>query len=91
MIATYGFIDRLTIERTIGEGPASRQLARLEQGLDNFLIAKVAIDDAVQTMIEELSQSGRGIGYTDARLMAAARLTIETQLWTHDNRLKAVA
>lgn len=42
-------------------------------------------------MIEDISLYGRGIGYTDAHLLAAVRLTAETQLWTHDKRLKAVA
>ena len=59
--------------------------------LGNLPKAVVATDDEVQTMIEELSLSGRGIGYTDAHLLAAARLTAETQLWTRDKRLKAVA
>lgn len=51
----------------------------------------VATDDEVQAMIEGISLYGQGIGYTDAHLLAAARLTAETQLWTHDKRLKAVA
>ena len=34
---------------------------------------------------------GRGIGYVDAHLLAAARLTAGTKLWTHDRRLQAVA
>ncbi len=34
---------------------------------------------------------GRGIGYVDAHLMAAVRLTVGASLWTNDKRLKAVA
>jgi predicted nucleic acid-binding protein len=34
---------------------------------------------------------GRGIGYVDAHLLAAARLTSGTKLWTHDRRLQTVA
>jgi predicted nucleic acid-binding protein len=34
---------------------------------------------------------GRGIGYVDAHLLAAARLTVGTRLWTRDRRLQAVA
>jgi len=34
---------------------------------------------------------GCGIGYVDAHLLAAARLTSGTKLWTHDRRLRAVA
>lgn len=59
--------------------------------LRNLPQAVVATDHEVQTMIEEFSLFGRGIGYTDAHLLAAARLTTETRLWTHDKRLKAVA
>jgi len=33
----------------------------------------------------------RGIGYVDAHLLAAARLTSGTKLWTHDRRLQTVA
>ena len=32
-----------------------------------------------------------GIGYVDTHLLAAARLTAGTTLWTHDKRLHAVA
>lgn len=59
--------------------------------LRNLPQAVVATDDEVQAMIEELSLFGRGIGYTDAHLLAATRLTTEAQLWTHDKRLRAVA
>lgn len=59
--------------------------------LRNLPKAVVANDDEVQTMIEEHSLYGRGVGYTDAHLLAAARLTAETQLWTRDKRVKAVA
>jgi predicted nucleic acid-binding protein len=34
---------------------------------------------------------GRGIGYVDAHLLAAARLTAGSKLWTRDRRLQAVA
>ena len=59
--------------------------------LRNLPKTVVATDDEVQTMIEDISLYGRGVGYTDAHLLAAVRLTAETQLWTHDKRLKAVA
>jgi len=32
-----------------------------------------------------------GIGYVDAHLLAAARLTAGSKLWTRDRRLQAVA
>lgn len=59
--------------------------------LRNLPEAVVATEDEVQTMIEEQSLFGRGIGYTDAHLLAAVRLTPETHLWTRDKRLGAVA
>ena len=34
---------------------------------------------------------GRGIGYVDAHLLAATRLTAGSKLWTRDRRLHAVA
>jgi predicted nucleic acid-binding protein len=34
---------------------------------------------------------GRGIGYVDAHLLAAARLTAGSKLWTRDRRLQRVA
>jgi predicted nucleic acid-binding protein len=34
---------------------------------------------------------GRGIGYVDAHLLAAARLTVGAKLWTRDRRLQVVA
>ena len=59
--------------------------------LQNLPEAVVATDEEVQTMIEEQSLFGRGIGYTDAHLLAAMRLTPEARLWTRDKRLSAIA
>ena len=59
--------------------------------LRNLPEAVVATDDEVQTMIEEQSLFGRGIGYTDAHLLAAVRLTPEARLWTRDKRLHVMA
>ena len=59
--------------------------------LRNLPEAVVATDDEVQSMIEENSLFGRGIGYTDAHLLAATRITPEARLWTRDKRLRTVA
>ncbi len=59
--------------------------------LRNLTEAVLATDDEVQRMIEEQSLFGRGIGYTDAHLLAAVRLTPEARLWTRDKRLIAIA
>lgn len=53
--------------------------------------AAVSTDDEVQVMIERQGLHGRGIGYTDAHLLAAVRLSDGARLWTRDRRLQAVA
>jgi len=42
-------------------------------------------------LIEGQRLFGRGIGYVDAHLLAAVRLTADAKLWTVDRRLQAVA
>jgi predicted nucleic acid-binding protein len=53
--------------------------------------AVVAEDEEVFRMIDRQALFGRGIGYVDAHLLAAARLTAGSRLWTRDRRLQAVA
>jgi predicted nucleic acid-binding protein len=53
--------------------------------------ATVASDAEVLRFIDSRTLFGRGIGYVDAHLLAAARLTAGAELWTHDRRLQAVA
>ena len=45
----------------------------------------------VLLFIDREALYGRGIGYVDAHLLAAARLTAGSKLWTRDRRLQAVA
>jgi predicted nucleic acid-binding protein len=45
----------------------------------------------VLQFIDREALYGRGIGYADAHLLAAARLTAGSKLWTRDRRLQAVA
>ena len=45
----------------------------------------------VLQFIEREALYGRGIGYVDAHLLAAVRLTAGSKLWTRDRRLQAVA
>lgn len=53
---------------------------------------KVLDDDAVLTLIESRGLMGRGIGFVDAHLLGAVLAgPIDTQLWTRDKRLHAVA
>ncbi len=53
--------------------------------------AREATHDEVMTMIESRRLMGRGIGYVDAHLLAAAAITPQTRLWTRDQRLSSVA
>ena len=45
----------------------------------------------VLQFIDREALYGRGIGYVDAHLLAAARLTVGSKLWTRDRRLQRVA
>ena len=53
--------------------------------------AVVAENDHVLDFIERGALFGRGIGYVDAHLLAAVRLTPEARLWTAERRLRAAA
>lgn len=53
--------------------------------------AAVAEDEEVLRFIDREKLSGRGIGYVDAHLLAAVRLTPDAKLWTRDRRLQTVA
>jgi predicted nucleic acid-binding protein len=52
---------------------------------------QVATEEEVLGFIERHTLSGRGVGYIDVHLLAAARLTAAAALWTSDRRLHAVA
>ena len=53
--------------------------------------AIVATDQEALHFIDRHTLFGRGVGYIDIHLLAAARLTPGTTLWTRDKRLHAVA
>lgn len=53
--------------------------------------AQVASDPEVLAMIERRRLMGRGIGFVDAHMLAAAALTPFTRLWTLDKRLAKIA
>ena len=59
--------------------------------LGNLPKAAVATDDEVLLMIDQDKLYSRGIGYTDAHLLAAVRLSDDAGLWTRDKRLYKVA
>jgi predicted nucleic acid-binding protein len=53
--------------------------------------AKVAGADEALAFIDRYKLAGRGIGYIDAHLLAATRLTPDASIWSRDRRLMAVA
>jgi predicted nucleic acid-binding protein len=77
----------------IGElalGNLSNRQAVLTALLD-LPAAVLATDSEVLEFIDRHALFGRGVGYVDAHLLAAARLTAGAKLWTHDKRLRHVA
>jgi predicted nucleic acid-binding protein len=59
--------------------------------LRNLPSANAATDDEVLHFIDTESLAGLGIGYIDAHLLAATRLTPGASFWTRDKRLAAIA
>lgn len=57
------------------------------------VLPRAEVASAAETLdfIDAQQLYGLGIGYVDAQLLAATRLTPETRLWTADKRLAAVA
>lgn len=68
-----------------------RQRSRIIAALRDLPMATVANDAEVLEFIQRQPLHGRGIGYIDAHLLASARLTPSTKLWTRDRRLQQVA
>jgi len=52
---------------------------------------RIATDDEALFFTEVNTLMGKGIGYIDVHLLAAAALTDSIRLWTRDKRLHAVA
>jgi predicted nucleic acid-binding protein len=71
-------------------GHLQRRAAFLSE-LRDLPQAAVASDEEVLRLIDRQALFGRGIGYVDAHLLAAALLTAGSKLWTRDRRLRAVA
>lgn len=59
--------------------------------LHDLPAARVATDQEVLRFVDQQKLFGLGIGYVDAHLLAAARLTVGASLWTRDGRLLSVA
>jgi predicted nucleic acid-binding protein len=64
---------------------------RKPDDLESLLEVKVAQLSEVRHMIEAHSFYSKGIGLTDAHLIASCLMTPGTQLWTRDAALEKVA
>ncbi len=78
----------VTGEIALGRLAARAQVLGL---LGNLPGAKVATTSETLTFIEHQGLAGSGIGYVDAQLLAATRLTPGARLWTNDKRLSIVS
>ena len=74
----------------IALGSLHNRRKRLED-MDALLKVRVAQLHEVRHMIEAHTLYSKGIGLTDAHLIASCLLTPGTQLWTRDAALKKVA
>ena len=61
------------------------------QALECLPRASVASDREILSFINRNFLFGLGIGYVDAHLLAATRLTTDARLWTADKRLQNAA
>lgn len=68
-----------------------RQREIVLSALSDLPHATIATDAEVLHFIERHALFGRGVGYVDAHLLAATRLTAGAELWTNDRRLRGVA
>ena len=68
-----------------------RQRQVILDDLQNLPAANLATDQEVLHFIDRHGLAGRGIGYVDAHLLAATRLTTGSSLWTRDKRLLRIA
>ena len=68
-----------------------RQRTQVLEALNRLPMATAATVAEVLNFIARQSLFGRGIGYVDAHLLAAARLTPGSWLWTLDKRLQVAA
>lgn len=68
-----------------------RQRELVLDTLRNLPQARVATDTEALHFIDQNALFGLGIGYVDAHLLAAARITGGVTLWTRDKRLHRVA
>jgi predicted nucleic acid-binding protein len=77
----------VTGELALGDLRHRDEVISLLRGLPQ---AVVADEDEVLRLVDREGLYGAGIGYVDAQLLAATRLTPDARLWTRDRRLATV-
>jgi predicted nucleic acid-binding protein len=75
-------------ELALGNLSRRSEVMGLLQGLPQ---AVVATDHELLSFIDQEALQGTGIGYVDALLLAATRLTRDASLWSGERRLSVVA
>jgi predicted nucleic acid-binding protein len=75
-------------ELALGNLRSRQDVLALLHGLPQ---ASAATDREALTLIERHRLFGSGIGYVDAQLLAATRLTPDAMLWTFDRKLSDAA
>jgi predicted nucleic acid-binding protein len=75
-------------ELALGNLRRRTQVLALLGGLPHTVVAS---HEEVMALIDGASLDGSGIGYVDAQLLAATRLTPDASLWTGERRLAAAA
>jgi predicted nucleic acid-binding protein len=68
-----------------------QQRSTILEALQNLPACTTATDAEVLNFINANALHGIGIGYVDAHLLAATRLTPTAKLWTLDKRLQSAA
>lgn len=68
-----------------------QQRSTVLEALQNLPVCTTATDAEVLKFISLNALHGIGIGYVDAHLLAATRLTLASKLWTQDKRLQTAA
>lgn len=68
-----------------------RNRATIIESLSGLPSVSVATEEETLAFIERQSLAGSGVGYVDAHLLAAVRLTPGAKLLTRDKKLKAAA
>jgi predicted nucleic acid-binding protein len=94
-----GLVDLLGTGRVLAHSFVTGELAlgslrqrwTVLESLRDLPQATVASDDEVMMLIEREQLYGLGIGFVDAHLLAAVRLTPGALLWTRDRRLRQAA